>query len=299
MTLVVVATSGAVAGALITSDDIQDNTVKSRDIKNETIRTKDIRPGAVTWESSLSQATKDLIEGLAQSGAAGPPGAPGATGPAGPAGPPGPAGAPGSDATGGRLVASDYFNGDVVFGDGLLPIAELVGRDDPITITTPGNYVVTMRAGAQLPKFAPESPDLGSLLGSVGLLTLGTPIWLMEGEDEDPDEVVLDTDVLSRSCLNLVVICNTTFSVTVQPGAPLELNPQLITFADPCVDDAESEDADCSIPARVRVEVYQQGGATAAWSEEETLPTISFPLCDCSDAKARKQVRGLVSQLAE
>src|SRR6478735_9151121 len=100
LTLVVVATSGAVAGALITSQDIQDNTVKSRDIKNDTIRNKDIRAGAVTWEKSLDQATKDLIEGLAQSGAAGPPGEPGATGatgatgPAGPPGPPGPAGAP-------------------------------------------------------------------------------------------------------------------------------------------------------------------------------------------------------------
>src|SRR6478609_10756686 len=95
LTLVVVATSGAVAGSLITSQDIKDNTIKSRDIKNGTIRTKDIQAGAVTWETSLSQATKDLIEGLAQSGAAGPPGATGPAGPAGPAGAPGAPGAPG------------------------------------------------------------------------------------------------------------------------------------------------------------------------------------------------------------
>jgi hypothetical protein len=293
LTLVVGATSGAVAGALITSKDIKDNTIRSRDLRTNAVKNSDISAGAVNWDKSLDQATKDQIEALIDEGAAG------HAGPAGPAGPPGKDGRDGSDATGGQLVALDYFNGDVVFADGSLPIARLVGRADPITITTPGNYIVTMRAGASLPDFGDDGPDLEALFGSLGLLTLGAPITIEEGEGEDPDVARLDTDVLSRSCLNLVVICNATFSVTVQSGAPLQLDPQLLTLADPCVTDAVSEDADCRIPARVRVEVYRLAGPTADWSAEENLPVIEVPIPDCCAKRVRNEIRGMVRQFAQ
>ena len=81
LTLVVGVTSGAVAGALITSSDIKDDTIKSRDImdnaiqsrdiKSDTIRNSDIRAGAVNWDKSLDDETKAQLEALVSKGATG------------------------------------------------------------------------------------------------------------------------------------------------------------------------------------------------------------------------------------
>lgn len=79
--LVLSASTGAVAGSLITSKQIKDDTVTSKDIKNKTLTTADI-----------SSATLAKLKG-----SAGPAGAAGATGPAGPQGDPGSAGAPGPE----------------------------------------------------------------------------------------------------------------------------------------------------------------------------------------------------------
>lgn len=183
VTLVVGATSGAVAGKLITSQDIKDDTVKSRDIKDDsvqsrdirddTVRSKDIRadavkagdlaPGAVSWAKSLDQATKDFIEGLVESGAAGPPGAPGPAGPAGPAGPPGLNGSDGVDgvdgapgAPGGGLVGTEvYLPGDwEVVNDGsdvgsgeTDPFSRIDPDDaDLINLPGPGTYLISVQA---------------------------------------------------------------------------------------------------------------------------------------------------------
>ncbi|GAA4381178.1 hypothetical protein [Nocardioides caricicola] len=216
LTLVVVATSGAVAGALITSKDIKDNTIKSRDIRNGTIRTADIQSGAVTWEDSLSQATKDLIEGLAQSGAAGPPGPAGAPGPAGPSGANGTGALTGwkvYDAPTGStaplsitnplyaVCAESYENPE--------DVAEFCG-DETLVLDLPrtqpasgnlslaaGSYLVTLRTlsptlGVWVPQLSTDS-GLASLTGSMGV------------------------------CLSLFVPCETTFPVVV-PSGGAELN---------------------------------------------------------------------------
>ena len=235
LTLVVVATSGAVAGALITSDDIKDNTIKSRDIKDDTIRNKDIQAGAVTWEKSLSQATKDLIEGLAQSGAAGPPGEPGPAGPAGPAGSPGPAGANGVNGTNGTgaLTGWKLYDDDA-------------GESAPLSITNPlfdlcaDSYVldfpdatdeeIELACGPEalvldLPRTQPTSGNLSLAAGSY-LVTLRTlsptlGVWV--------PTLSTDTGLSSLTgsmgvCVSLFVPCETTFPVIVPPGgAELDL----------------------------------------------------------------------------
>lgn len=68
---------GAIAGTLITGQQIMDGTVGSRDIKNGTVKRNDL----------ASDVVADLL---------GPAGATGPTGPAGPVGPTGPAGIPGA-----------------------------------------------------------------------------------------------------------------------------------------------------------------------------------------------------------
>jgi hypothetical protein len=79
LVLALTAGTGAVAGSLVTSAKIKDNTVQSRDVRNNSIRGVDIQDKSLT--------AKDIAGGI--SGPAGP------QGPAGPAGPRGPAGQPG------------------------------------------------------------------------------------------------------------------------------------------------------------------------------------------------------------
>lgn len=226
LTLVVVATSGAVAGALITSKDIKDNTVKSRDIKNSTIRTKDIQPGAVTWETSLSQATKDLIEGLAQSGAAGPPGEAGPQGPAGPAGAPGAPGAPGPAGANGTN------------GTGALTGWELydtaTGSSAPLSITNPvyaacadsyedpedvAEYCGDETLVLDLPRTEPSSGNLsldaGSYLVTLRTLSPTLGVWVPQLSTESG---LASLTGAMGVCVSLFVPCETTFPVVVPPG---------------------------------------------------------------------------------
>lgn len=86
--LVVTSTGGAVAGALVTSKQIKDNTITSADIKDNTVRTNDLSPAARALSGTAGPGGP-----AGPAGPAGPPGAPGAKGPAGPAGPAGPTGA--------------------------------------------------------------------------------------------------------------------------------------------------------------------------------------------------------------
>ncbi len=86
-TLVAVsASTGAVAGALITGADIKNGTVASADIKNKSVTGTDVKDGALA-AADLSAATVAGLKGGS--------GQPGPVGPAGPAGPIGPVGAPG------------------------------------------------------------------------------------------------------------------------------------------------------------------------------------------------------------
>lgn len=90
--LVLTSTGGAVAGSLVTSKQIADNTVRSVDIKNGTLNLRDIRPAARA--ALQGQDGADGEQGPA--GVAGPAGeASGVAGPTGPAGPRGATGGPG------------------------------------------------------------------------------------------------------------------------------------------------------------------------------------------------------------
>lgn len=77
------ASTGAVAGALITGADIKNGSVTSADIKNKTLTGKDVKDGSLTG-ADLSPATLTGLQG-----------GQGQVGPAGPAGPAGQAGAKG------------------------------------------------------------------------------------------------------------------------------------------------------------------------------------------------------------
>jgi hypothetical protein len=93
--LIVAGTTGAVAGGLITSHDIQNNTIKSRDLKD----------GHGVAERDLRAPLAAKINQGGPAGPQGPAGEDGATGPQGPAGPKGdtgpqgPKGDPGQDGT--------------------------------------------------------------------------------------------------------------------------------------------------------------------------------------------------------
>jgi hypothetical protein len=159
VTLVVGATSGAVAGKLISSPDIADRGIKSRDLGVNSVKNLNLGRGAVSWEKSLSGATRQRIAGLAQSGPTGP------QGEAGPAGPPGPAGVSGATgasgprgprgpdgAPGGGLVDVDRY-GDTDFvpvdvhPSSLFPYVRLVGAEqDEMQLPGPGTYLVTVQA---------------------------------------------------------------------------------------------------------------------------------------------------------
>lgn len=248
LTLVVGATSGAVAGSLITSKDIKDNTIKSRDIRNGTIGSKDLRedavrgddlaPGAVTWDKSLDQSTKDLIEGLVQ---AGPPGA------AGPAGPPGPAGT-----SGGELVGSEIYEaGDfVVVNDGTTGGGPL-GTDpsdpfsqvdpsaaDLIDLPGPGTYLISVQAA--------------SLLGPA-LVFFDDPGPVVDLFDDDTA-----IEIFSRSCTSsgLAVGCQATIPYVVPSGAPASV--PLDVFAVDC---------GCGAPDHVAVTVFKMDDTPAVYSK--------------------------------
>ncbi|GAA5117548.1 hypothetical protein GCM10023339_28560 [Alloalcanivorax gelatiniphagus] len=86
------ASTGAVAGALITGADIKNGSVVSADIKNKSVTGKDVKDGALS-KADLSAAT--LAELTSGSGQAGPMGLAGPIGPKGDNGPAGPAGVSG------------------------------------------------------------------------------------------------------------------------------------------------------------------------------------------------------------
>lgn len=120
--LLVTSTGGAVAGALITSKQIKDNTITSADIKNKTIGTSDLSPAAASTLTGPTGPT-GLTGPAGPTGAKGDPGATGPVGPRGATGPVGdigPVGAPGADAMTDVTVRSKTVTGEWIASAQLL-----------------------------------------------------------------------------------------------------------------------------------------------------------------------------------
>ncbi len=282
MTLVVGATSGAVAGRLITSADIKDGTITSRDIRDDAIKNKDIAPGAVSWRKSLSRPTRERIMGLAGApgpvGEAGPSGPPGPQGQAGPAGPPGergpqgPQGLPGADGVGvpgppgSTFVAATYY-GALVAGDLDDGVVELPPTSDPVVLSGEGVYLVN----AQVTGMA-EAQVLF----------------------RDPQEIVPDPDDVEKVLVDLVrayqdgcyatisgpfATCQTSFPVYVGEGESVPI--EVFAYAD------------CGCPGpppTVAVTAFRLGADAAV----QPIPRIS-DLTARQRAKVLRQYERMVS----
>ncbi|QZY30486.1 hypothetical protein [Nocardioides coralli] len=61
-------TAGAVAGQLVTSDDIQDRTIVHRDIAKDGIKRGLMAPNSVTWKKVLSKGAKQKVAAMATDG---------------------------------------------------------------------------------------------------------------------------------------------------------------------------------------------------------------------------------------
>lgn len=200
VTLVVGATSGAVAGKLVTSADIKDGAVRKIDLS--------------PWlQQKLNRTGPAGPQG--EPGPAGPAGAPGATGPAGPSGVDGHDGYDGADGVDGvdgtgvlsSWVSYDEPTGDTVpfsiddptdpTGDPLEVELEGLEPDGGELALAPGSYLVTLRTlsptlGVWVPRLSTESGLTGPT-SSMGV------------------------------CLSLFVPCETTFPVVVGAAADLEI----------------------------------------------------------------------------
>lgn len=195
LSLVVAATSGAVADQLITSRDIQDGTIRKVD---------------------LSDRLKNKINRL------GVPGPQGETGPAGPAGPAGARGPSGSDGSDGAAGA------DGVDGTGALSSwtiydtdsgeTALLTIDDPSD--PPGPPLEVPLVGLE-PAGGSPSLSQGSYLVTMRSLSPTLGAWVPRLSTD----VGLDGPTPAMGvCLSLFVPCETTFPVVVGPGgAQLEV----------------------------------------------------------------------------
>jgi hypothetical protein len=267
ITLIVGATSGAVAGQLITSRDIKDGTIKKADLSKGVKHT-------------FSQEGKQGATGApGPAGPTGPTGSTGSIGPAGEVGPAGPAGAPGSNGSRGRpgidgdgsLVAAQHLGPDQVFDGSLNGVQLLPDSGDPISIDEPGNYLVTLRGAIT------DASYLGSGPFGVGaMFVVGSPLT---------DDDGLDLDSVTSGCTALLIpACGATFSVVVHDD-PVTLPVYLASFEGPC----EAEDPeDCEIPAEAELMVYKMGG------EPADLPGLPDLSCGC-DNPARSLSRALKS----
>lgn len=207
VTLLVGATSGAVAGRLVTSQDIQDGTIRSVDLGTNAVKNKNIGRGQVNWWKSLSAPTRRHIQSLVQAGPQGEPGAAGAPGAPGPAGPQGPRGLRGPEGpTGGGVVAWDQYDAshfeavDVDPGS-LFPYVRLTGdENDEIELPGPGTYLVSVQAvfvdGPGLLFF----DDLGGTI--------------------DPDDDGFLNLLVSGCWADYLPTCQSTFPVVVPDGSP-------------------------------------------------------------------------------
>lgn len=256
LALVASATTGAVAGRLITSEDI----------KNGTITSADLGRGSVGWRGELKKKTRQKIKELAgQDGAPGPQGPAGETGPTGPAGERGPIGPrgpqglqgdPGADGVG-ELVAWQFYGESAVGAPvdrGGEPFTVLPPSGADIVLSDPGVYRVSIRG--YFDPFADFYTDL-----PLPLLVLGE-------EGDDPFEAA---DVCEPGFVSLA--CQSSFTLFVQPGqVPLSLPLYISGECDP-------GPAPCASPALGEVSVYALQGALPDLSGLPTLPGVVDCFC--------------------
>lgn len=232
LTLVVGASSGAVAGKLITSKNIKDGTIKTQDLKDDSVTNDKLAPGSVDWEKSIDDATKEMIASLAQSGPAGP------AGPAGPTGPRGATGAAGADGMG-EVVFWDYFG----FEEPDLEEVPETGYELPplngesIVLDEPGDYLLNMD-GVVLAL----DPD-----------AFGAAI--VAGEPNTDESFVFDACLATGVAVMEIPLatCETSMPISVQAGETLELP---ITVMPAVFGGCESESCAPSLAA-ARVVVYR------------------------------------------
>lgn len=148
---VVGSTSGAVAGGMVTSKQIKNNTIRSVDVKNGTLKLADI-----------SAAARAALQG--QTGPAGPQGAPGVQGP------PGPQGAEGPQGPAGPGTFVDY---EIIFGN-----SPDVGQDGETSVT------MSCPAGRNAISISGDWSQTFHATASILTLTGGT-VW---GINPDPTE---------------------------------------------------------------------------------------------------------------
>ena len=194
LTLVVGATSGAVADKLITSADIKDHTIKRVD---------------------LSKTINNKLRTRARPGAPGPQGEPGPQGPAGPAGPAGHDGHDGQDGQDGWSAALA----------GWQAYDTVTGETAPLTITNPlydpefPDDTGPASIDLDLSRVASGGGDIdlapGSYLVTLRSLSATLGVWvpqLSSSSDLDGPTPTMGT------CISLFVPCETTFPVVVGPG---------------------------------------------------------------------------------
>lgn len=180
VTLVVGATSGAVADQLITSADIQNGTIKKVDL-NDALQAK-----------------------VDRAGTPGPQGEPGVAGPAGPAGPPGPRGPAGSG-PGGSLAEWDLY--DTASGE-----TALLSIDDPFE---PANPPLEVELTGLEPVAGAPALTAGSYLVTLRSLSPTLGVWVPRLSTETG----LDGPTPAMGvCLSLFLPCETTFPVVVGAG---------------------------------------------------------------------------------
>lgn len=260
LTMVVAGTTGAIAGRLVTSDDIEDHTIQSRDLAKDAVRGPQLAPESVRWGKHLKPATRALIESLA--GADGPPGVPGpagAHGPIGPQGIPGPAGADGVA----ELVDWAYYGvADVGASEAIdgVTVTELTPYDEAAAIPAAGVYLVNVRAVFTVPVDYDFSDP-----------------FLVAGEAVDDDFRAFDTCSIELVTLT----CNTTYPLFADGPTTLPVHAEGECSAAP----------PCGSPAVAVVSVLRLDG-TAPDTTGLPLPDLLDCLCG---PRARKALRELAS----
>jgi hypothetical protein len=236
VTLAVAGTSGAIAGSLVTSQDIKNGTIQTKDLKNDAVTNGKIAAGAVDWDKSLSAAAKEQIQSFVSEGV---------PGPQGPRGPRGSEGAPGADGMG-KVVFWDYFGlqePDLGSGDGFgYELPPLHGQ--PIELDQPGDYLLTMRGIT-----ATDGGDL-------------TDTLIFAGEPDDEFDLFFDSCIPSASLSTALSIttCSTTIPVSVQPGQTVELPIYAASVSgDSCGELTRAQARTACVPplAAASVTVYQ------------------------------------------
>jgi hypothetical protein len=232
VTLAVAGTSGAIAGSLITSQDIKNGTIQTKDLKDDAVTNGKLAPGAVDWNRSLSAAAKEQIQSFVSEGV---------PGPQGPRGPRGSDGASGADGMG-KIVFWDYFGLSQSEPDGTAyELPPMNGQR--LLLDEPGDYLVTMRGVTQLSgpddfgtAIVVGDPSSGGGIDSIfnactagGMLSVGIPI----------------------------ATCNTSFPISVQPGESLELPIYAERISTEGCDDGEGGTSCPPAFAAASVTVYQ------------------------------------------